>query len=458
MKVIVCGAGRVGSTIAQYLAEDENEVVLIDRDQERLDDLSASMDVQPVQGFASYPSVLDKAGAQDADMLIAVTSSDEVNMVICQMANSVFKIPTKIARIRSGEYTNPKWRKFYTHDALPMDVIISPEVEIARSIRRSIAFPGAFDVIPLASDKVRLIGMHCDDVCPMLNTPLRQLTELFPDVHAVVVAIIRDGKVIVANGEARILPGDDIYIVVDADDIDRVMTLFGHDHERSQSVLILGGSDVSLDLARRLEKEGRGIRITIIEQDEERAHFLAEALPGATIIEGDFLDTEILEEADIDIVETVIAVSSDDENNILASLMAKKYGAEQTLTMIDKPLYAQLVMNLGIDVIIDPKDIMVSTILQHVRRGKIYAAYSIRSGLCEVLEADAFDTFEYTGSPLRDVRLPAGVIIGAIVRGGVSIPLRGDTVIEDGDRLILFADADAVKQVEKMFSVGLEFF
>lgn len=457
MKVVICGAGRVGSTIAQYLSEDDNEVVVIDTDESVLDELAASMDVQPVSGFASHPSVLEAAGAQDADMLIAVTPSDEVNMITCQAANALFNVPTKIARIRSAEYADPKWLQSSANGAQPIDVIISPESEIARSIRRSVRFPGAFDVIPLASDRVRLIGLHCDEVCPMLNTPLRQLTLLFPDLDAIVVGVIRNGRLIIADGDMRLAPGDDVYLVAGVENVSRIMALFGFDREKTRSVLILGGGDVSLNLAQRLEKEG-GLRISLIEQDESRAKFLAETLTETTVIHGDFLDTDILEEADIDVVETVIALSSDDENNILASLMAKKYGAEQTLAMIDKPLYAQLVVNLGVDVVIDPKDIMVSTILQHVRRGKIYAAYSVRSGMCEVLEADAFESFEYTGSVLRDVRLPQGVIIGAIVRDGVNVPLRGDTVIENGDRLVLFADSDSVKQVEKLFSVGMELF
>lgn len=457
MKVVICGAGRVGSTIADYLSEDGNDVVLIDTDEELLTELTSTMEVRPVVGFASYPSVLEQADAQDADMLIAVTGSDEVNLVTCQAANSLFKVPMKIARLRSNEYTNPKWRKFYTHDALPIDYVISPEVEIARSIRRNISFPGAFEVIPLAMDKVYLLGIHCDEVCPMINTPLRQLTELFPDVNAVVAALVRDSKLIITDSNTRIAAGDDVYVIVPSEVVHRVLTLFGRDQERAQNILILGGNNIGLYLAGYLEKASQ-MRVTLIEEDEERAKFLAETLSETTIIHGDFLNTALLEEADIDIVETVIAVSSKDENNILASLMAKRYGVEQTVSVIEKPLYSQMVVNLGIDVIIDPKDIMVSSILQHVRRGKIYAAYSIRSGLCEVLEADVFETFEYAGKALRDVRLPTGVIIGAIVRDGVPLPLRGDTVIEKDDRLVLFADADAVKQVEKMFSVGLEFF
>ncbi|MBR4127467.1 MAG: Trk system potassium transporter TrkA [Alphaproteobacteria bacterium] len=458
MKVIVCGAGRVGSTIARYLAEDGNDVVLIDTDEGLLTELTSTMEVRPVVGFASYPSVLEQANAQDADMLIAVTASDEVNMVTCQAANSLFKVPMKIARLRSNEYTNPKWRKFYTHDALPIDYVISPEVEIARSIRRNISLPGAFEVIPLAMDKVHLLGIHCDDICPMINTPLRQLTELFPDVNAVVAALVRDSKLIIADSNTRICAGDDVYVFVPSESVHRILTLFGRDQERAQNVLILGGNNVGLYLAQYLEKASHHMHVTLIEENAKRAEFLAETLSETTVIHGDFLSTGLLEEADIDIVETVIAVSSKDENNILASLMAKRYGVEQTVSVIEKPLYSQLVVNLGIDVIVDPKDIMVSSILQHVRRGKIYAAYSIRSGLCEVLEADVFETFEYAGKTLRDVRLPAGVIIGAIVRDGTPLALRGDTVIEKDDRLVLFADAESVKQVEKMFSVGLEFF
>ena len=457
MKVIICGAGRVGSTIARYLSEDGNDVVLIDTDEALLTELTSTMEVRPVVGFASYPSVLEKAAAQDADMLIAVTGSDEVNLVTCQAANSLFKVPMKIARLRSTEYTNQKWRKFYSHDALPIDYVISPELEIARSIRRNISFPGAFEVIPLATDKVYLLGIHCDDVCPMINTPLRQLTELFPDINAVVAALVRESKLIISDSNTRICAGDDVYVFVSSESVLRVLTLFGRDQERAQNILILGGNNVGLSLAGYLEKASH-MHVTLIEENEERAEYLAETLTDTTVIHGDFLNTALLEEADIDIVETVIAVSSKDENNILASLMAKRYGVEQTVSVIEKPLYSQLVVNLGIDVIIDPKDIMVSSILQHVRRGKIDAAYSIRSGLCEVLEADVFETFEYAGKTLRDVRLPAGVIIGAIVRDGTPLVLRGDTVIEKGDRLVLFADAEAVKQVEKMFSVGLEFF
>lgn len=457
MKIVICGAGRVGSTIAEYLAQSGNDVVIIDKNQEKLDALTDAIDARPVLGFASHPSVLQKAQAQDADMLIAVTESDEVNIIACEAAEKFFNVPTKIARIRSKEYTGAQYLFFAAKDA-PIDVVISPEVEIARSIRRSISYSGAFDVLHLAGGVVRLIGIHCDDVCPMLNTPLRQLSTLFPDLHAVIVGIVRQGELIIPSGDSRLSAGDDVYVAVQKSGVRRLLSLFGYDNQKASGVLILGGGQIALHLAAALEKESDDMRITIIEKDEARAEALAESLKRTIVIHGDFLDTAILEEAGIEAADTVVALTSDDENNILSSLTAKKYGAAQTLTMIEKTLYAQLVTNLGVDVVIDPKDIIVSTILQHVRRGKIYAAYSLRSGLCEVLEADVFESFEYAGAALRDVRLPAGVIIGAVVRKGESVQMTGDTVIEVNDRLILFAEADAVKQVEKMFSVGVEFF
>lgn len=457
MRIVICGAGRVGSTIAEYLAQSGNDVVIIDKNQEKLDALTDAIDARPVLGFASHPSVLQKAQAQDADMLIAVTESDEVNIIACEAAEKFFNVPTKIARIRSKEYTGAQYPFFAGKDA-PINVVISPEVEIARSIRRSISYSGAFDVLHLAGGVVRLIGIHCDDVCPMLNTPLRQLSTLFPDLHAVIVGIVRQGELIIPSGDSRLSAGDDVYVAAQKSGVRRLLSLFGYDNQKASGVLILGGGQIALHLAAALEKESDDMRITIIEKDGERAEALAESLNRTIVIHGDFLDTSILEEAGIEAADTVVALTSDDENNILSSLTAKKYGATQTLTMVEKTLYAQLVTNLGVDVVIDPKDIIVSTILQHVRRGKIYAAYSLRSGLCEVLEADVFESFEYAGEALRDVRLPSGVIIGAIVRKGESVQMTGDTVIEVNDRLILFAEADAVKQVEKMFSVGVEFF
>lgn len=458
MKIIICGAGRVGSAIAEYLAETDNEVIMIDKNQERLDALSESLDVQPLQGYASYPEMLERAQAEEADMLIAVTASDEVNMIACQAAQLFFNVPMKIARIRSREYTNSKYTFFKKGEAFSPNVIISPEAEIAKSIRRTISIPGAFDVLRLANGAVRLTGIHCDDMCPILNTPLRQLSKLFPDIHAVTVGIIRQGALIVPNGDARLQGGDDVYFVSDKKSQERLLSLFGYEHENASSVMILGGSDVALYLAQQLLKETPDMRVTIVEKNSERAEFLAKELPKSIVINGDFLDTEIMEEAGIEGTETVVALTSDDENNILASLTAKKYGASQTLTVVEKAVYAQLVTNLGVDVVIDPKDIIVSTILQHIHRGKIYSAYSLRSGLCEVLEADVFESSEFSGEKLRDIRLPAGVIIGAVVRDGQSVPLAGDTVIETGDRLIVFADTDAVKQIEKLFSSDSELF
>lgn len=450
MKIIICGAGRVGSTIAKYLTETEHEVVVVDNDVEKLNQLESELDIQTVEGFSSYPSILEKANAMQADMLIAVTASDEVNLVTCQAANSLFKVPIKIARLRSREYTNSKWKNLYSHDALPIDVVISPEYEIAQSIRKNISFPGAFEVLTLVGDKVYLLGIHCDELCPLLNVPLRQLTELFPNIGAIVSGVVRENKLIVPDSQFRLEAGDDAYIFVPVENVNRLLALFEKDQQKFKNILILGGNDIGLSLARYLEHSGK-IRVGLIEKDEDRATYLAENLSKTTVINGDFLDSDVLEEADIGVVESVIAVTDVDENNILASLMAKKYGVDQTISVIEKTLYAQMVSELGVDVIVDPKDIMVSSILRHIRRGKIRNAFSIRSGLCEIMEAVVFDEFEFINTALRDVRFPSGILIGAIVRKGNPIKLSGDTIIEKNDILVLFVASEEVKYIEKMF-------
>ncbi|MCQ2914306.1 MAG: Trk system potassium transporter TrkA [Alphaproteobacteria bacterium] len=451
MRVIICGAGKVGATLAKYLVQDGNDVVVIDNDMEKLTDLGSKLDIQTIQGFASYPSILERAEATSADMLIAVSASDEVNMITCQAANCLFKVPTIIARLRSREYTNPKWKNLYSRDAFPIDVVISPEMEIAKAIRRNISFPGTSDVLTLAGDKVYMLGIRCDEMCPFVNASLRQLTDLFPDLNAVVAGIVRDNNLIVPNGDTKVQENDELYVFVQTENVSRLLTLAGIEQQKVSSALILGGNDIGLSLAKHLERSG-AMRVTIVEPNEERAKLLASELENTTVINGNILDPEVLEEADIQIVDTVIAVSFNDEDNILASLMAKRYGAEQTACVLEKTLYSQMVSDLGIDVIVDPKDTMVSSILQHIRRGKIYSAYSIRSGMCEVLETDIDMDFPWCGKSLKEIKMPVNSKIGAIVRNGVSIPLRGDTTIEYKDRVMLFVNSEDAKLIEKLFN------
>lgn len=458
MKVIVCGAGQVGFNIAHYLASENNDVTVIDQRPELIRKITDTLDVQAVLGHASQPSVLEQAGAGDADMLIAVTHADEVNMVACQVAHSLFDVPTKIARIRSQSYLQPMWATLFSREHMPIDVIISPEIEVARAITRRLQVPGAIDVIPLAGDKVRLIGVRCNPDTPLINTPLRQLTVLFPDLTIVVIGIVRDGKPIVPTAEDQMLEGDEVYFVVDTQHVGRALAAFGREDQEARRIVVFGGGNIGLFLAQQIEAQHPNVTIKIIEINKERAEFVAKTLTRSVVLNGDVLDMEILTEAGVSTAETVVSVTNDDETNILAALLAKRSGARRAMTLINKASYKALVGPLGVDVVINPRAITVSNILQHVRRGRIHAVHSLHEGFGELIEADALETSSLVGKPLRDVKLPVGVLLGAVVRNGTVISPRGNTVVQAGDRVVLFATAEAVKKVEKMFSVRLEYF
>ncbi len=457
MKVVICGAGQVGFNIARYLSLENNDVTVIDQSPELIGKINDSLDVQAFVGHASHPDALERAGAEDADMLIAVTFADEVNMVACQVAHSLFAVPTKIARVRHQSYLNPVWADLFSRDNMPIDVIISPEVEVARAIRRRLTVPGTLDMIPLAEDKVRVIGVRCMESCPIINTPLRQLTELFPELSIVVVCVIRDDAPFIPSADDHMLPGDEVYFVADTNHVSRALSAFGHEEEEAHRIIIIGGGNIGMTLAQELETEA-GVTVRLIEISKERARQVAEALPSTNIILGDALDAEILDEAGVSSADTVVAVSDDDETNILASLLAKRYGVERAVTLINSTAYAPLITTLGIDVAVSPRTITVSTILQHVRRGRIRSVHSLADGYAEVIEAEAMETSPLAGNTLRELHLPADVIIGALVRDGEVLIPRADTMIEHNDDVILLAAARAVKKVEKLFSVQLEYF
>lgn len=458
MKVIVCGAGQVGSNIARYLAAEGNDVTVIDQSAELVQRIADTLDVQAMVGHASHPDVLEAAGAADAEMIVAVTLADEVNMVACQVAHALFEVPTKIARVRAQSYLNPIWADLFSRDHLPIDVIISPEIEVARGIARRLQVPGAFDMIPLAGGRVKAVGVICTPGTPIINTPLRQLTTLFPDLNIEVVAIVRNDRPIVPTGDDQMLAGDEVYFVCDANHLGRAMAAFGHEETEARRIIVVGGGNIGLCLAEELEERHPQVSARIIEMDRKRAQHVAQRLSRTMVLHGDGLDPEILEEANVRSAETVVAVTNDDEGNILSSLLAKRYGCQRAITLINKTTYAPLVTTLGIDAVVSPRAITVSTILQHVRRGRIRAVHSLREGFAELIEAEAMETSPLVGIPIRDVRLPAGVLVGAIVRGDEVIIPRPSTVIRPHDRVIVLAAMGQVKRVEKMFSVRLEFF
>ncbi len=456
MRVVVCGAGRVGVSIARQLALEGMDVVVVDQSAALAQQLGDSLDVQTIIGHASDPRVLQLAGADKADMLIAATVSDEVNMVACQVAHSLFGVPKKIARIRTQGYLSEQWSGMFARDHMPIDVIISPEVEVARAVTRRVTAPGAFELIPLMDGLVRLIGVRIGDDCPVINTPLRQLTALFPDLQVTVIGIRRDDRYFVPVPDDQIFPGDRVYFIVAAATMDRAMAAFGHEERQARRVLVIGGGNIGLMIGDALESGAVSVRV--IERDGTQAERAAETLPNAMVINGDALEPEILEEAGVRATDTAIAVTNDDQTNILASLMAKRVGAERTIALINRASFSTLVSPLDIDVVVNPRDITISTILRHVRRGRIREVHSIGDGFGEVLEIDALATSNVVNRKISEIAMPDGAILGAILRkGAVEQPLP-TTQIREGDRVVLFAKEEVVRRVERLFEVRLEFF
>ena len=458
MKVIVCGAGQVGTTLARQLSSEANDVVVIDQSADLIRRLDDSLDVRGIVGYASRPSVLEQAGAADADMIIAATVSDEVNMMACIVGHTLFHIPTKIARVRDQEYSAERWSALFDKDGLPIDVIISPEQEVARAIMRRLHAPGAIEMIELAENAIRLVGVRLGENSPIINTPLRQLTAVFPDLNVQVVGVVRDSKSFVPDDQDQLFPRDEVYFVADTLHVPRAMAAFGLDLPESHRVIIVGGGNIGRRLARIIEEEDSDISATVIERDPERAQNIAQRLARTTILNGDAMEPELLEDANAKRADTVIAVTDHDETNILAVLLAKRYGTKQAIALVTRPAYSALLQPLDIDVVINPRSITASTILQHVRRGRVRAVYSIGDNFGEIIDIEAMESSGIVGKPLSDSRLPHGSMVGAIVRDGKVIIPRADTVIKPADRVILFATETVIKKVERIFAVSLEHF
>jgi trk system potassium uptake protein TrkA len=453
MKIVICGAGIVGSAIARHLATEQNDVTVVDSDPEKIQWITEHADVGAVEGVASHPNILARAGLADSDLLIAVTESDEINMVSCQVAHTIFKTPTKIARIRSRSYLDPDVKSLYSPENMPIDHIISPEFEVSEAVGRQLRLPGAFDVKDMASGKIRVIGVLCQDNCPILETPLRHLTNLFPGLTMTIIAIIRGSEVIVPRDGTDVMQaGDRVYFACDAQHTERAMASFGHDEEEAHSVVIAGGGNIGLQLAQDIEARFDNTSAHIIERNKTQAHFLAEQLSQTKVTCGNSLEADILKEAGVETTETFVAVSNDDEVNILSALLAKRMGARHTVALVNMPGFIPLISTLGVDAVINPPQITVSSILEHIRRGRIYDVHSVIEGMGEVLEAEALSTSPLVGVPLRKARIPKGVAIGAILRNEVVLPARGDTIVEAGDKVVLFAKTGSAGRAETILS------
>lgn len=458
MRVIVCGGGEVGYNIASYLSREDNDVTVIDNIPQTIDMINEELDVNAVLGHASNPEVLSAAGANDADMILAVTQSDEVNMVACQVGHSLFGIPKKIARIREQAYLDPAWSNLFSRAHMPIDVIISPEVIIAQDIYQRLSVPGATFVASFADKKAQMIGVICEEDCPVLNTPLGHLSNLFPDLIFDVVAILRNNRPIIPDATDQLEAGDEAYFIVDARHLARVMAAFGHVEKKARRIAIVGGGHIGLGLAEKLRHNNKDLQIKIIENSERRAQYISEHLKDVVVLSGSGLDKDLLAEANIAETETLVAVTNDDETNILGSLLAKQYGCKNVITLVNNNDYTPLIGPLGIDSMVLPRAKIVATIMQYVRRGRIKSLHNLRDGFAEVIEAEISSNSSLANSTIEEMQLANEVIVGAIVRGDEVIIPKSDTVFKAGDHVIVVASRAQASSVEKMFSVQVDLF
>ncbi len=455
MNIIICGAGRVGFTIAKLLTEQNHSVTVIDQSSEDIQKINETLDVKAIVGKATYPSILEKADASDADMIIAVTRNDEINMLICQIAFTAFKIPKKIARIRSQNYLDPKFSKLYNKENLPIDVIISPEIEIAKSILRKLESPGALDNIPFADNKIKLLEIFIDETCPISEIKLNELTKKFPKLNANILGVIRDEKFIFLKKNDVIKKNDKAYVIINSLQIKETLSAFGHNEKISKKILIIGGGNIGLNLAKNIEKSFEDARLKIIEKDKKRAEFIANELNNTIVINGNGLDEDILSEVNLEDVETVIALTNDDEDNLMLSVLIEKFSKnKKTMALINKPNYSILKSSLKIDDLIDPRMTTVSSILKHVHKGTIETAYSILNGDYEVIEADIIETSELINKELKNCELPDEIRIGAVLRKNEIIIPRSDFIFKKEDTVVFLTKKDQLPLVESMFRLS----
>lgn len=457
MNILILGAGQVGTTAAYSLAREEaNEVTIVDHRAEVLRELQDRLDVRTVVGHAAFPDVLERAGANDADMLIALTNDDSINMLACQIASTLFHTPTKIARVRAAEYAGRP--ELFANDAIPVDVIISPEELVTDHICELIHFPGALDVMEFADGKVRLVAAEAHEGGALVGHPLKELSEHVPNVESRVVAVYRGNRGIIPDGDTVVEEGDEVFFIAARKDIRTVLSEMRKLDEPVRRVVIAGGGNIGVRLAKSLEGTNQ---VKVIERDWTRARQVSEQLNKAIVLHGDAADEELLLEENIDSADVFVAVTNADEANILSAMLANRLGAHKVMALINKPAYAELVEAGTIDIAISPQTITLGMLLAHVRRGDVVKVHSLRRGAAEAIEAVAHgDSREsrVVGRAIEEIRLPRGATISAIVRGDQVLMAHHDTVIEADDHVILFiSDRRQIDEVERLFEVGVTF-
>lgn len=457
MKIIILGAGQVGASLAEHLADEKNDITVVDLDGDRLRELQDRLDIGTVTGAASHPDVLARAGAEDAEMLIAVTSSDEINMAACQVAYSLFRTPTKISRIRARAYLER--RDLFNNDAIPIDVIISPELLVTRYIHRLIEYPGALQVVDFAGGKVQLVAVRAYYGGPMVGNELRAIRSHMPNIDTRVAAIFRRDRAIMPTADTVVEADDEVFFIASSDHILPVMSELRRLDNPYKRIVIAGGGNIGERLADAIEDQ---YQVKVIEQSYARCRQLSEDLDRAIVLHGNASDRDLLIAESIEDVDVFCALTNDDEANIMSSMLAKRLGAKKVITLIANPAYVDLVQGGEIDIAISPQQITMGSLLTHVRRGDISNVHALRRGAAEALEVIAHGdarSSKVVGKRLDEIEKIQGSTIGAIVRGDQVLIAHRYLVVEPDDHIIVFlTDKSKIKQVERLFQVGLGFF
>lgn len=457
MHVLICGAGRVGQGIARRLAREKHEITIIDESADLVDQVSIDLDVRGIVGHAAHPDVLKRARAADCEMIIAVTHFDEINMVICQIAHTLFSVPFKIARVRDRSYLEPAWKNIFSREGLPIDMVISPEAEVGDAILQRFRTPGTIMSANFAGGQIKLLGFELRADNPLIDVAVDQIKGLFPDLSARIIGIGRGDGVHAPRSKDVLKPGDRAYVAVLDAHASRLTSIFNTEQSRLDHVVIVGGGNVGLHVAKMLERESH-IRVRLIERDSERANKAVAAVKRSIVIQGDGLNPDILAEGGADRADFVIAITDDDKANLLISNLAKRAGAKRALALINSPELAGLASDMRVDTVLDPRALTVSQILMRMRRGRILSLQSLEDGMAEVAEGVTLETSSLIGKPLGYDDLPEGMTAAAIVRGNDVIMAGEDVVVRPEDHLILFYEAEMVRSVEKFFRVNPDYF
>jgi trk system potassium uptake protein TrkA len=454
LKIIIVGAGEVGFHIASHLALENKDVVVVDKHSGALRRVSDNLDVQVVNGSGSSPVVLEEAGIQNAEIILAVTNSDEINLVACLVANIISPSTKKLARVRNADFDH--YHGNFRKQAPHIDTIINPDIEVVKTIHRMMSVPGAVDIGEFADGRLKFVGVNLDDDCQLAGAQLSDLPEIIGEARPLIAAVVREDELIIPRGNDSLKSGDLVYFISEEDKLLDTLSLFNKVAQPLKRALIIGGGRIGYRLARLLEEHS--INCKIIERDPERCTYLAERLNKSIVLSGDGSDQELLSEENIQDMDVVITLTQDEETNILASLLVKRMGARNTITRISKFSYFPLTDAIGIEQVVSPRLSAINTILQHIRKGKVLSAISIKGEQAEVIEAVALETSDIVEKPLRDISFPKGAMVAGIIRAETIIIPSGESVIQPNDRVIIFARKEAISKIEKILSVKLEYF